>query len=72
MTYGDGRDPSYWFTKDELVPILREWLDFWEREIPVMKVDIKVLNMKKLVCENRITLIKNQADAWGILKDLGY
>ena len=45
--------------KDEMVNLIKSWYDFWESQYPEPKVfqNDKILQMKKLICEQKFIAI---------------
>ena len=59
-----GRDTVV--SKEELISLCKQWLEFWVAERPVSKTPSAIVRLKQKVCDSRINKIKTQADKWSI------
>ncbi len=66
----DNDDPNRELSRSELLPILKQWCDFWIAERPIMKIESDVLVMKEHICNMKLAMMITYSKKWGLDKDL--
>lgn len=64
-------DDTHVLSKKQLAHVLVMWLEFWNEERPISKgPPIPVIQMKQMICDAKITHIRDHMRKWDVVKQV--